>query len=123
MNKVLIIEDSNNCSLIIEAYLQRLKDVKFDVYSAKNGREALNLIDDQDDFDIIFLDLKMPIMNGYEFVENYQGKAKIIVTTALLQVETRGNKNLFDSILLKPIPFDHFKKTIESISDFPQTLY
>ncbi|MBK5201028.1 MAG: response regulator [Spirochaetaceae bacterium] len=43
-----------------------LSQTKINIIVAKNGREAFELFRDNNDFDIIFMDLQMPIMDGYE---------------------------------------------------------
>lgn len=42
-----------------------------DVHAAENGQAALELLEKQGDPGIIFLDLRMPVMSGLEFLEAY----------------------------------------------------
>lgn len=65
---VLIVEDDND---LREAYVLILESEDIDVHSAANGAEALELLEKTGDPGIIFLDLRMPIMNGIEFLEKY----------------------------------------------------
>ena len=48
-----------------------LKAQGADYVEAKNGAEALNLVND--DFSMIVLDLDMPVMNGFEFMRSIDG--------------------------------------------------
>lgn len=50
---------------VIEELLREV-DPEFQVSTALNGQIALNLIKQNGVFDIIFLDLNMPILNGYQ---------------------------------------------------------
>lgn len=77
MNKnVLLVDDDKICNFITEATLNRLGVAK-QIHSALNGKEALDLINGyfQGDLaipDVIFLDLNMPIMDGFQFIEAFQ---------------------------------------------------
>jgi two-component system alkaline phosphatase synthesis response regulator PhoP len=77
---VLIVEDDRD---LRDAYVIILKSEGYDIKAAENGRVALDLIKEQGDPGIIFLDLRMPVMNGIEFLEEYKPqthpKTEIIV--------------------------------------------
>jgi CheY-like chemotaxis protein len=77
MARVMIVEDEKE---LHEAYKTILNKEKHQVISAYNGQEALEILHDND-VDLILLDMRMPIMNGIEFLENITQKttAKIIV--------------------------------------------
>jgi CheY-like chemotaxis protein len=70
MNKhsVLIVEDDRD---LREAYVLILQSEGIATFAAENGLEALELIKEQGDPGIIFLDLRMPVMDGIEFLEKY----------------------------------------------------
>src|SRR6266446_3019235 len=68
MRKILLVEDEN---ILREAYKFILSTEPYEVYMACNGQQALELCKDQK-FDLILLDLMMPIMDGVEFLENFQ---------------------------------------------------
>lgn len=65
---VLIVEDDQD---LREAYVTILQSEGFAVKSAENGADALDLIQKEGDPGIIFLDLRMPVMDGIEFLEKY----------------------------------------------------
>ncbi|HCH34127.1 MAG: Two component transcriptional regulator, winged helix family [Candidatus Saccharibacteria bacterium GW2011_GWC2_48_9] len=71
MNKksVLIVEDDVD---LREAYVMILESENIDVHAAENGKVALDLLAEKGDPGIIFLDLRMPVMNGIEFLEAYK---------------------------------------------------
>lgn len=78
--QVLIIEDEQ---LLNEAYARVLKAAHISLLRAYNGKEALELLK-HDKPNIILLDLRMPVMDGIEFLKKLQPKdnlpdAKIIV--------------------------------------------
>jgi CheY-like chemotaxis protein len=65
MSSILLVEDDRDSR---EALAFVLEDAGHTVASAGNGREALELLDDDEKPDLILLDLMMPVMNGWEFL-------------------------------------------------------
>jgi len=62
--KVLLVEDVD---INREIFLALLEEWELDIDCAENGKEALDIVTaDPGRFDIIFMDLQMPVMNGYE---------------------------------------------------------
>lgn len=66
--KILIVEDDVDLN---GAYNMILSSAGYDVSSAHNGEEALSQIEKSGDPHIMFLDLRMPVMDGIEFLEKY----------------------------------------------------
>jgi CheY-like chemotaxis protein len=66
--KILIVEDDVDLN---NAYNMILSSVGYDVVSAHNGQDALDEIEKNGDPRIMFLDLRMPVMDGIEFLEKY----------------------------------------------------
>ena len=66
--KVLIVEDDKDLS---DAYEIILTSSGYDVVTAGNGEEGLKAIEAHGDPDIIFLDLRMPVMDGIGFLKAY----------------------------------------------------
>jgi CheY-like chemotaxis protein len=69
---ILIVEDD---IVLNEAYMTILKTIYSNVYCAYNGEEALHVAN-QHDPDIIFLDLRMPVLDGIGFMEKYHPQEK-----------------------------------------------
>lgn len=62
---ILLVEDTPfNQLLAVEILKKNIPDVKVTV--AENGREALDILNANQDFDIILMDVKMPVLNGYD---------------------------------------------------------
>lgn len=78
--KILVVEDD---AALNDAYKTILSGAGYDTRTAFNGEEALKLAADVEP-DIIFLDLRMPVLDGIGFLRQYQPKeqhpqVKIIV--------------------------------------------
>jgi len=65
---ILIVEDDIDLN---GAYEMILTSSGYAVSTAFNGVEALDVIKRKGEFDIIFLDLRMPVMDGIEFLKQY----------------------------------------------------
>ena len=65
---ILVVEDD---IALNEAYMTILRTAYSSVFTAYNGEEALQVAD-QCDPDIIFLDLRMPVLDGIGFLEKYE---------------------------------------------------
>ncbi|GAB3905839.1 hybrid sensor histidine kinase/response regulator [Mucilaginibacter boryungensis] len=61
--KILLVDDNENNLLSMEVVLEK---EKYAFYKATSGREALRILLKEEDFSLILLDVKMPIMDGYE---------------------------------------------------------
>ena len=61
--KILVVEDNLDNRRILVYRLKRIGD--FEILEASNGQEALGMVEAQTP-DLIFMDLKMPVMDGWE---------------------------------------------------------
>ena len=66
--KVLIVEDDVDLN---SAYQLILSSAGHEILCAENGKQALDIIKKQGDPDIILLDLRMPVMDGIDFLKHY----------------------------------------------------
>ncbi|OGL22396.1 hypothetical protein A2707_03680 [Candidatus Saccharibacteria bacterium RIFCSPHIGHO2_01_FULL_45_15] len=66
-HKILIVEDEVSLS---EAYHMLLKQAKYDVVVAQDGRDALEKVKEFDP-ELILLDLRMPVLDGVGFLKEY----------------------------------------------------
>ena len=108
--KLLFVEDEVDLVEIITDTLKKL-DVNF--LSAKNGQEALEIIEQNIDIDIIITDINMPIMNGLTMIQELKNKnydKPIIIMSAHTESDyiNRAKKLGVDHYLLKPFDFIKF---------------
>lgn len=78
--KILVVEDD---AALNDAYKTVLSAAGYSIQTAVNGEEALRIVKDGDP-DLIFLDLRMPVLDGIGFLRKYKSrknhkKVKIIV--------------------------------------------
>src|SRR5256885_5972848 len=115
--RILVIDDDLAIRVLLQAVLKRMK---FDVELAEDGQVGLDKLRSDGGYDLILLDLMMPRVNGYEFIERIkdvlpQGRPHIIVFTA---AGKRGvDKIPADAVcnaILKPFDLEKF---IEMITD------
>jgi len=111
--RILVVEDNPD---IREALVAILEMKGYDAISAENGRQALECLADDEVFDLIILDLSMPVMNGRQF-RNEQLKdprikhIPVVIVSALSdQVDVDADK-----IMIKPVDVDILLTTITDI--------
>lgn len=119
--KILAVDDDFINLKLISSMLK--KNVNIDtIIEATNGLDALNLLKTEANIDLILLDIKMPIMDGIEFLTNLQSmpefnKVPVIVLTT---DETRKNeafdRGAFD-FLVKPIRDHDLSSKIQKVID------
>ena len=63
--KVLIVDDEPHIRTLLEQTLEELEDYDVEIFTAANGKEGLETIQTETP-DLVFLDVMMPEMNGYE---------------------------------------------------------
>jgi len=71
---ILIVEDEEVNYLLLEALLENESRFSSDLLHAKNGKEAIDLCENNPDINLVLMDLKLPLVNGFE-------ATKIIKTT------------------------------------------
>jgi DNA-binding NtrC family response regulator len=105
--KILIVDDENDFR---ETIIKRLRARKMEVEGADSGFKALEMLDQQD-FDVIVLDVKMPGMDGIETLREIKLKkplVEVIMLTGHASVESgiQGMQlGAFDYVM-KPVALD-----------------
>ena len=111
--KVIIIDDEQNS---IEAMQWELKAFEQDVEilaSYSSPEEGLKAIENHE-IDLLFLDIEMPIMNGFELLEKVDViDFDVVFTTAYDQFALKAFKISAMDYLLKPVSFQELEKVIE----------
>ena len=109
----IIVDDEYIAHDIIKGYCDALPHLSF-VKHCYDGIEAMQCLKDHK-VDLIFLDLNMPKLKGFEFLRALKNPPKIIVTTAYQEHALEGYELNVVDYLLKPFSFERFVKAIHKI--------
>ncbi|MHC1727128.1 MAG: sigma-54-dependent transcriptional regulator [Syntrophobacteraceae bacterium] len=118
MDTVLIVDDERNYLLVLEALLS---DEGYQVITAEGARKGLDALQEHD-LDVVITDMKMPGMDGMEFMDRIrtqQPDIPVIMMTAFGSVEKAVEamrKGAFDYIL-KPFKNEELKLTVRKAID------
>lgn len=109
--KILLVDDDKICNFITEATLNRL-GIASEIHAVLNGKEALEIINnfqskDQVLPDAILLDLNMPIMNGFQFLEAFR-ELKISLKKEIMIIILTSSENPEDIVKAKKFGITHF---------------
>lgn len=114
--KAIIVDDEPHARFRIKHLLKKHPDFIL-VGEGRNGLEAIDLITRQQP-DIVFLDIQMPDLNGFEVIKRLEGKEespKIIFTTAYDEYALKAFDVHASDYLLKPIEEDRFDEAVKLV--------
>ncbi len=105
---ILIAEDGDINYLLLSTLLNKIDDLSLNIHRAVNGKEAVKYAEENSNIDLVFMDLKMPIMDGYEAtqkIKQINPLVPIIVQTAFTsqQAMDLAYEAGCDDYILKPI--------------------
>lgn len=115
MNKfsVLIVDDEPIQRKIMREYCtQSLFFEK--IAEAKGGVEALELLN-QSHFDLLLLDINMPLLSGLSLAKSIKGKTKVIFVTAYAEHAVDAFELSVIDYLLKPVSFERFIRAVQKL--------
>lgn len=106
--KILVVDDSTTDRLIIRSMLS-----EYDILCACDGKDALSLIETNEDIDLVILDLNMPIMDGFQVLQALKDngrlqKLRVIILTNSeeLDKEIKGLKMGAVDYVRKPVQME-----------------
>ncbi|MDQ3290946.1 MAG: response regulator [Bacteroidota bacterium] len=122
LNKVLVVDDDTVARFLIERILTK-ENFSKQILTASNGKEALEILNNLGSSEaypeLIFLDIKMPVMDGFEFLEALQHSdlgslpTKIVLLTSSHNPQDleRAKSYPIAAYLVKPL----MRKSLSSI--------
>jgi two-component system, LytTR family, response regulator len=110
MTKVILIDDEPLAREIIKAYLKYFDDIEV-VQECGDGFEGVKAIQEHKP-DLIFLDIQMPKINGFEMLELVDAKPSVIFITAYDSYAIKAFEANAVDYLLKPVPEERFREAV-----------
>lgn len=111
--KILVVEDDPDLSSLLAVVL---RSRGYSIETAANGHEALELLR-RGIPDLILLDMKMPVMNGWQFAREFNARhddaAPIVVITAASDAQARAREIGADGWLGKPFDMNALLAVVE----------
>ena len=121
---ILIVDDEE---IVLEVGAKMLENLGYNVHKAKNGMEAVSIVEEHDDgIDLIVLDMTMPGLSGYETFEQLQsvnGRARVLLSSGygldsqISELVQRGA----GGFIQKPFKLDELSGKVRSILDEPHS--
>lgn len=110
MKKVLIIDDEPLARSVVESYLKAFPQLEI-IGQCANGFEGLKAIETHQPH-LVFLDIQMPKINGFEMLELIEEPPVVIFTTAFDEYAIKAFETSAVDYLLKPFSKDRFEKAV-----------
>lgn len=111
MRRVILIDDEPLARQLVRAYLQGYSDIEI-VAECGDGFEGYKTIQEHRP-DLIFLDIQMPRLSGFEMLELLENPPSVIFTTAFDEYALKAFEAHGIDYLLKPIGKERFDKAMQ----------
>jgi len=111
--RILIADDQKMNLMVLKSMLKKLGT--FDIVMAKDGQEALDILNSSDSpFYLVLTDMWMPVMDGEGLVRAIRADGKLAsipvhVVTADTEMQGKYSETGFDGLLLKPVTVEKLK--------------
>lgn len=119
MRKVIIVDDEKAGRILINEYLEDYPDLVV-LGEANNGVDAVKMINEFKP-DLVFLDIQMPGMTGFDVLKHLDELPQIIFSTAYDQYALKAFEVHAVDYLLKPYTKDRFKIAVERLFQNTET--
>ena len=113
--RTIIIEDEELARSLLKSYLGEIDEIEV-VAECQNGFEGVKMINELKP-DLIFLDIQMPKITGFEMLELIDHKPEIIFTTAYDQYALKAFEIHAADYLLKPFSKDRLLEAVKKVID------
>lgn len=114
--RAVIIDDENLARARLKRMLSDYENIKI-AGEAENGKEGIVLINDECP-DVIFLDINMPGLSGFEMLDRLEKSPYVIFTTAYDRYALQAFEENTIDYLLKPISDKNLKRAVSKLEKF-----
>jgi len=108
--KVLLVDDEALARSLLRNFCERIPSLEV-IGECENGYDAVKMIDDKKP-DLIFLDVQMPKLSGFEVLELLNQRPQVIFCTAFDEYAVKAFEEEAVDYLLKPFLFERFEKAV-----------
>ncbi|HEX2846143.1 MAG TPA: response regulator [Chitinophagaceae bacterium] len=113
MIRCIIVDDEPLAQEVLEAHIKRFG--RLEIFAkCPNALEAFKVLH-KENIELMFLDIRMPAINGIEFLKSLKSPPKVIFTTAYSEYALTGFELDGIDYLLKPISYERFEKSMEKL--------
>jgi len=116
--KAIIVDDEPLAINVLKNYVEQVKELQL-VHTFSNAVDASTYLQSHE-VDLIFLDIHMPILDGFEFIRTLHEAPMVIITTAHEEFALESFELEVLDYLVKPIPFPRFLKAVNRILKLKQ---
>lgn len=113
MIRCILVDDEPLALEVLENFVGRTPQLVL-VAKCGNALDAFKVLHDQQ-VDLMFLDIKMPGINGLDFVSSLKNPPSVIFTTAFAEHAVKGFELEAVDYLLKPVTFERFEKSVRKL--------
>lgn len=122
MIKVAVVEDDTEYAQILLSYIRRYTEETKEAIACERFSDGANFIDDyRGRFDIVFMDIAMPHMNGMEAAKRLRAQDEnvcLIFITTLAKYAIRGYEVSALDFLVKPVEYDLFRTKLQKAVEY-----
>jgi class 3 adenylate cyclase/FixJ family two-component response regulator len=119
MAKILVVDDESDLEILIkQKFRKQIREGAYEFVFAMNGRQALEVLQEHIDVDVVLSDINMPEMDGLTLLAKLNEKHSIlksVIVSAygdMANIRTAMNRGAFDFVT-KPVDFTDLELTIE----------
>ena len=119
MAKILVVDDEEDLELLMrQRFRRQVRKGEYALYFARNGREALGVLEENPDIRLVLSDINMPVMDGLTLLSQLketEANVSAVVVSAygdMANIRTAMNRGAFDFVT-KPIDFQDLQLTVE----------
>jgi DNA-binding LytR/AlgR family response regulator len=111
--KCLIVEDEPLAAEVLQDYISQVPFIEL-TYVSEDAILALDVLQ-REKIDLIFLDIHLPKLKGFDFIKTLNNPPQIIITTAYQDYAVQGYELNVVDYLLKPIEFNRFISAVNKV--------